>query len=269
MDLARKIKNFIQNGWTLRLLFLIFAAFSALLWLSRYTGDVRALQCVATERSAPLPAQPPLAPLPGSPKELYIVLDPGHGGKDEGCSAHGLLEKDLTLQICKKLQKELTARGFRVRMTRETDVFIPLDERSDCGNLPGTLLLICFHVNAQDGGSNAHGIESWYNINTNPRSETLARMVQQNACKQTGARDRGLWPDETSFRVIRQTRVPSILFECGFLTNYAEGPRLADPKYQTKLVCGTADGIEQFYNSRKKQLRQELHFQQQLREVFG
>jgi len=269
MNLAGKTKNFIQNGRAIRLLFLFFAAFSAFWGLSRYTWTVRALQLVSTVHTAPLPAQPPLAPLPKNPKDLYVVLDPGHGGKDDGCSAFGLLEKDLTLQMCKKLKKELTARGFRVRMTRETDVFIPLDERSDCGNLPGTLLLICFHINAQTGGSGARGIESWYNINTNPHSETLARLLQENACRQTGARDRGLWPDETSFRVIRQTRAPSVLFECGFLTHYREGPLLADPEYQAKLVRGAADGIEQFYNSRREMLRQELYYQNLLREFAG
>jgi len=183
------------------------------------------------------------------PREQYIVIDPGHGGLDSGCTAGGVEEKHLTLALAEQLREELEARGYRVLLTRRSDFLMPLEERAAAGNQRHIFLLICLHINYLKESPGANGMENWYNGQVNPRSEALARLILDEACEATGARNRGLRREDNRFRVIRRTKVPSCLLECGFLSNRRERERLVSLEYQQLLVKGIANGIDRFYEA--------------------
>jgi len=127
----------------------------------------------------PVPvAIPPKAKRVARKKVPIIVIDPGHGGKDNGAkSRQGLLEKEVNLKISKRLKKILESRyGYRVILTRTDDTFIPLEERGEIANKSRADLFVSVHVNAAKRLS-AHGIETYYlgNANSDQAQETAAR----------------------------------------------------------------------------------------------
>jgi N-acetylmuramoyl-L-alanine amidase len=131
-----------------------------------------------TDESSPvLPASVPVSGSAPAVPPLTIVLDPGHGGKDPGAkSARGLLEKDVVLHIARDLAKRLERDGYRVVLTRDGDVFVPLNERTACANKTRAALFVSIHANASRNHK-ASGIETYYLSNTNDRATIrLARM---------------------------------------------------------------------------------------------
>jgi N-acetylmuramoyl-L-alanine amidase len=188
-----------------------------------------------------------------------VIIDAGHGGKDEGAKCRGVREKDLTLDVALRLEHILNARGFPTVQTRTEDVFVPLPERSAIANrIKGPSLFVSIHFNQGDGRDTA-GIETFYADNKVPppndwtwmgfftRSEpadlgeNLAAEVQYAVVLKTGARDRGI--RARHLYVTRHTRNPAILVEGGFLSNRMESHLLNDADYANSLASGIADGI--------------------------
>ena len=190
-----------------------------------------------------------------------IFLDPGHGGSDPGAISGGVREKDLTLSVYNKVSSKLASLGYTVLTSRNVDKDVDLVDRAEQANNANADMLLSIHFNAGGRGI-ARGIETYYyqatadrvpKINkenhNNPerleRSRKLANKVQQNLLYQTGANDRGV--KRASFTVLRETSIPSILVELGFIDNSEERNKIKTNEYQERLANGIVDGIVEYY----------------------
>ena len=190
-----------------------------------------------------------------------IFLDPGHGGSDPGAISGGVREKDLTLSVYNKVSSKLASLGYTVLTSRNVDKDVDLVDRADQANKANADMLLSIHFNAGGRGI-ARGIETYYyqatadrvpkinkenhnNAERLERSRKLANKVQQNLLYQTGANDRGV--KRASFTVLRETSIPSILVELGFIDNPEERNKIKTNEYQERLANGIVDGIVEYY----------------------
>jgi N-acetylmuramoyl-L-alanine amidase len=182
---------------------------------------------------------------------LMIVIDPGHGGSDPGAiGLNGLREKDINLQVAEALRQALVARGAQVVMTRDTDRDVgpdkahELEARVEAARQAGGNLFISIHHNARahvEDGRIAEG--SWvYYYRT--QSEDLARAIADPLADALGQPYRGhIW---RSFHVTRQTFMPAVLVEVGFLSNPTEEAKMLVADYPRTVAAGIAAGVNQF-----------------------
>ena len=184
--------------------------------------------------------------VPGS--KGLVIVDAGHGGYDGGAGANGVLEKDINLEISYKLKDELILRGYTVYLTRPDDEFVGLTKRASIANsLDDPVCLISIHQNSLDESEGyASGMESW--TYRREGCTELGDAVVEAAAAKTGARNRGTHY-RTNLVVTSKTTMPAIIFECGYVTDPEEAEKLSDSKYQTKIVEGIVDGIDNFCKS--------------------
>lgn len=193
-----------------------------------------------------------------------VVIDAGHGGRDAGACNGSIREADLNLALAKKLKALLLKSGFQVVMTRETDVFLTLQQRVDIANRYQDAIFVCLHHNS--ARSSASGIETFTLApqgTTSPfaRSQrdrfltgnrqdstniALAAAVHSTAILYSKAEDRGI--QRARFSVLCTVRHPAILFEGGFVTNPREVRLLVDPDYQKALALAIHNGIVRYRN---------------------
>ena len=196
-----------------------------------------------------------------TPKIVFI--DVGHGGSDSGAYYYEVKEKDLNLQIAKRVDKYLKALGFKVILSRTSDVFIDhKTERSKRANESGADIFISLHNNAMPGNSYVNGIETfWYEydpeyqpainklMHNDPtrllKSQQLANAVQNALVSATGAFNRGVQRD--TFAVLRETSIPAILVEFGFMSNQTELNKLKTASYQETLAKALANGVAKYF----------------------
>lgn len=177
-----------------------------------------------------------------------IYLDPGHGGTDEGCARNGVLEKDINLAIALLVREKLKEQGYEVIMSRETDVYIAKEERVKEANRSRADIYISIHQNAADDGTEACGMEVWYEEDDSGRdSKRLAQLIRQQTIKSTGAVERELRGD-ADFHVTGSTSMPACLIETGFLSNAKERRMLSLAEYQQKLAEGIAQGVSYYFH---------------------
>lgn len=180
-------------------------------------------------------------------KDTLVILDPGHGGEDEGCARDGIQEKDVNLQIALAVRTKLAKKGYQVRLTRESDVSLSLADRVKVANEAGADIYVSIHQNASDA-SEAQGIEVLYSVqNEGEASRRLARLIQKYAAQNTGAAERAQLLEE-ELHVIRECTMPSCLVETGFLSNAAEREKLTEPAYQEQMAEGIVSGIELYFH---------------------
>src|SRR6266566_4038540 len=193
---------------------------------------------IATATPAPRP-QTPTAVIPeNSQPSTVVVIDAGHGGFDRGGIPRQLVqEKTMTLDVAQRLEEVLTAYGYRVVMTRDSDVFVPLGTRVAIANSYRNAIFVCIHFNAARRGS-ASGIETYfYSSQSLPLASAIHYYVAGGApSSNRGVRRRG-------FYVLRKTTVPAVLVECGFLTNPTEGEYVQTVSYRQKLAEEIAAGV--------------------------
>lgn len=171
-----------------------------------------------------------------------VFIDAGHGGKDSGARANGLEEKDLNLKIALRVQRILQAQGIEVVMSRTTDKFLELREISSLANNSGADAFASIHINSATTTA-AYGIETFYYPNRMD-SKPLADSVQKQLISSTGAYDRGV--KTADFHVVRETKMPSILAECGFISNKSEAIKMSTNSYQELLASGISKGITNY-----------------------
>ncbi|CEP81543.1 N-acetylmuramoyl-L-alanine amidase [Paraclostridium sordellii] len=171
-----------------------------------------------------------------------VFLDPGHGGYDSGALGFGRKESYLNLEVAKRVERKLQAQNIEVVMSRKTDEFISLGKRAELANNYGADVFVSIHQNSAENQS-ANGIETYYHPDKKGY-KPLALDIQNKAIKITGARDREV--KSSNLAVLRESNMPSALFESGFITNENESYKLADPSYQDKLATGIASGIEKY-----------------------
>ena len=179
--------------------------------------------------------------------EKTIVIDPGHGGEEEpGCVFGNVYEKELDLEIAKKLQAKLEKEYSRVIMTRTEDVNVYLNERARIANRENADLFISIHQNALEDDDVTSGIETWYNPVKDTESKILAQNIQENIIKTTNANDLGI-KESKGLIVTQKTEMPSCLVETGFLSSTKERQKLAEDDYQDKIVEGIYNGIKAYF----------------------
>lgn len=145
-----------------------------------------------------------------------IVLDAGHGGSDPGAVNGGRLEKDDNLRLALAVQERLQAPGQRVVMTRSTDVFVPLSERSAISNRNNADIFVSIHRNAATTPV-ANGVENFVIINPSPIETQYAQTVLNEVVSAGVQSNRGV--RQGNFAVLRNTLAPAMLLEMGFITN--------------------------------------------------
>lgn len=181
-----------------------------------------------------------------APEDIVIVIDPGHGGEDEGCSRAGVLEKDVNLEIAKAAMEALCKRGYQVVLTRQGDEGCSTEERVKKANDLKGDLYISIHQNSCEIPE-PEGMEVWYcDGSYGKESERLARLFQKFIVQHTGANQRELSQTDELY-VIRESNMPACLIETGFLSNAAERRNLGDPEYQALIAEGIADGIDLYF----------------------
>lgn len=175
-----------------------------------------------------------------------IVLDPGHGGKDPGAIGLGgsLYEKNLNLEIAQILKRKLENIGFKVYMTRDYDTYIGLYERAYIANDLGADAMVSIHINASENAS-ITGFQTLYSV-THPSSKGFASQMMNQLLKAiSGALNKGVI-ERPNLVVLRESKIPTVMAELGFLSNTTEAQRLADPQYQEQLAEGMYQSIIQF-----------------------
>lgn len=219
-----------------------------------------------------------------------IVIDAGHGGHDPGTLTSGTNEARLVLDVALRLEKLLVKDGFDVVLTRRTDTFIPLEQRTAIANREGADLFLSIHANASRDPK-ARGIEVYYlSFASNPEAEAvaarenatsaggmhnlpgivraialnnkldesrdLAAMVQQSLTARlsktnVGMRNRGV--KKAPFVVLIGAQMPSILAEIGFITNRQEVALIKTPAYRQKIAESLQAAVVQYQRSLKRQ----------------
>ncbi|HFI0828001.1 TPA: GBS Bsp-like repeat-containing protein, partial [Streptococcus suis] len=198
-----------------------------------------------------------------SARSYTIYVDPGHGGVDSGASYGGVYEKNLALSVANKLKENLIQLGYQVLMTRTADYNVDFKtERSKMANQSNADLFISIHFNATGSKVTSTGIETyWYQydpeyqpkinavMHNDPtrlaESEILANQVQASLISGTGAVNRGVRRE--TFAVLRETAIPAILVELGFMDNPSDLQKIKEDSYQTKLANALAQGIDNWY----------------------
>ena len=193
-----------------------------------------------------------------------IFLDPGHGGRDSGAYYYNVAEKDLNMQVYRKLRKKLEELGYKVLTSRDSDIDVDfITERSRMVNKTNSDIFISIHFNATGSAySKSSGIQTYsysdepdYPSKINPywhnhpdrmsESKRLAAAIHSSLLAETGAKDAGLL--ERSFAVLRETAKPAVLLELGYMDNFAENQQIRDSHYQDKIVAGIVKGIQKYY----------------------
>ncbi|HKT80259.1 MAG TPA: N-acetylmuramoyl-L-alanine amidase, partial [Vicinamibacterales bacterium] len=252
----------------------------------------------------PISAAGPSAPLPSAPdKNLAggfsiarqlglgvsrIVIDPGHGGHDPGAKGNGLTEASLVLDVALRLEKLLKDAGVDVVLTRRTDEFVPLQERTAIANREGADLFLSIHANASTSRT-ARGIESYFlNFATNPSAEAIAArenagsdqsmaalpkilntialnnkldesrdlaiMVQRAMIENLRSSDksiRDLGVKQAPFVVLIGAAMPSVLSEISFLTNAQEAKLLKNTTYRQRIAEALFNAVRKYQTALK------------------
>lgn len=234
--------------------------------------------------SASLPEPEPKRRASAQPQRWHVVIDPGHGGKDPGAiGPSGVLEKEIVLDISKRLRGLMQQEGqWQVTMTRDTDLFIPLKERTSIANAKGADLFVSIHANAAER-PDLHGIETYFLdfatderamqtaarenatslnevgdlqvilrdlLTTSKRNESvlLAGSVQRALVEapDSGKNGRDLGVKHAPFLVLIGAEMPSILVEIGFISNPAEERKIANPKQRDRMAQAILAGIKEY-----------------------
>ena len=168
-----------------------------------------------------------------------VVIDAGHGGHDRGgIPGQRIGEKDLTLDVARRLQNILQNDGMKTVMTRSDDTFIPLPQRSAIANAQHDAIFVSIHFNSALR-SGAAGIETYY---YNSQAERVADRIQMGLMQVETGENRGV--KRRAYYVLRKTRIPAVLAECGFLTNRNEGALCLQASHRQELASAIAKAIE-------------------------
>ena len=195
-----------------------------------------------------------------------VIIDPGHGGTDPGSVNRYGKEKDFNLRLAKILMKDLEIKGFRVRMTRSSDVYPSLGQRVSFANRIPDAIFVSIHFNSfvnstakgietyalsprGSGTHNSRGVRNNFLEGNRRDSENiaLATAVHAAVMKKTQAEDRGIKRDR--FTVLAGLSMPAVLLEGGFLSNPAEAKKIASTSYLSIISQGIANGIVTYRNA--------------------
>ena len=174
-----------------------------------------------------------------------VVIDAGHGGHDRGgIPGQRVAEKVLALDVAKRLEKTLRSAGIKTVMTRRSDVFVSLGARAAMANRYRDAIFVSIHFNSAYR-TGARGLETYYHHRS---ALPLAMRIQGNLMRAVRTENRGV--KRRGFYVLRNTRMPSVLVECGFLTNPIEARQAKSSRHRQRLARQIAEAIVS-YRDRK------------------
>ena len=176
---------------------------------------------------------------------MKIFIDPGHGGTDPGAVnlSLGITEAEVNLDTALRLERILKARGYETKMSRTTDVFIPLATRAQMANEWGANYFVSVHSNASEDPLSS-GTETLYYSDNSPGHE-LAKEIQHQLILQNGLKNRGVIP-RPGLAVLRLTAMPAVLAEMAFISNPQEAVLLSTPDFRQRCAQGIADGVTEY-----------------------
>lgn len=175
-----------------------------------------------------------------------VVIDPGHGGRDNGGSYGRVYEKHLALDTALRVDYMLRRKGYSTRLTRKSDVFISLSKRAEIANRYSNSIFVSIHYNYTYNKA-IKGLETFYYTS---RSRPLASYIQSGMLRKYGAHNRGV--KYARYAVLRKGKNPSVLVECGFVSNYYERKRCMKGWYRQKMAEGIVDGIVKYQRARSR-----------------
>ncbi len=194
---------------------------------------------------------------------LTIVIDAGHGGQDPGAVDKSVREADINLDIAQRLRDRLTSRGFNVIMTRETDDGLYLNEhdkwektedmkaRKRIVNSSGASMLLSIHQNFFSDRS-VYGAQVFFN-GSNPRNEALAQIVQTKLAEAARKENTRAIVRKDELFILKNNEMPSILIECGFISNEEERVLLCTEAYKDELAEAIYEGVCEYFESNNKE----------------
>lgn len=193
-------------------------------------------------------------------KKRLIILDPGHGGIDGGAvGVYGITEKDLNLDLAKKLEEKLVQEGFSVILTRNSDTLLTYDGASSAKNgdlrarlkmaeESGDCLFISLHMN-KFSDSSVKGITLYYSPN-HPEGQRLAETIMAEVREKLQPENkRPIKAADSSLYILHRTTKPAVLVECGFLSNSYEASLLAEDGYRDRLAELLKDAVVNYLNA--------------------
>ena len=174
--------------------------------------------------------------------KFYVVIDPGHGGSDPGAiGIGGIKETDVVLEVSKIIKKLLTQKGVKVRLTRSNERDLDLPPRVSLANKTSADIFVSIHANASRGKRrDINGLETFYYAGW--RGRFLAKNIQKEILRVSpGSPDRGVRVGR--FYVIKNTKMPAVLVEIGFLTGRLDARRLEKSIHRKRIAYAIAEGI--------------------------
>jgi N-acetylmuramoyl-L-alanine amidase len=173
---------------------------------------------------------------------IVVAIDPGHGGNDPGAvGIGGIQEADIVLAIGRQVARLLEQSGVQAVLTRSDDTEIDLQPRVDTAEQVNANLFVSIHANSMGmERPDVNGLETYYYSS----GAALAQTIQNSMVSSLGMEDRGV--RQARFHVIKQTTMPSVLVETGFVTGSDDAPRLASAAYQTQIATAIARGLLQY-----------------------
>ena len=178
-------------------------------------------------------------------KNSLVIIDPGHGGPDPGAiGIRGIRETDVVLDVSKRVKQLLSEKGVRVRLTRKSEIDLDLPPRVSFANRTGADIFVSIHANASQGKKrNINGLETFYYRGW--RGRLLAKRIQKHILRVSpGSPDRGV--KQGKFYVIKNTRMPAVLVEIGFLTGRLDARRLEQSMHRKRIAFAIAKGILEY-----------------------
>lgn len=247
----RRLRNIL---WAL-ILILVFLVFGYLLYWVATADEVEIktkLGIEMTPTPSPTPTNTPTpTPTPTNtptptPIAGRIVVDAGHGGRDNGTDYDGIYEKDIALEIAFMLKDKLEANDYDVFMTRTEDEFLNPEDRTAKTDEFVADLIVSIHVNSYKTDTSVNGLEILYGDN-NELSKSLAETLLDPVISSTDVKNRGV-KYRPELVILRDAKAPSCIIETGFISNKEEREHLQDFLFQDKLVRGIVEGINAYMN---------------------
>jgi N-acetylmuramoyl-L-alanine amidase len=184
---------------------------------------------------------------------MKLYLDPGHGGEDPGAQGNGLDEKDITLAIALKIRKIILAdyENVEVKLSRTSDTTKSLAQRASGANAWDADFFLSVHINSADSSS-AQGYEDYiYNgLSNSNKTAKYQDIIHAEVMKVNQLKDRG--QKKANFHVIRETNMPAILTENGFISNKQDAALMKDSSWQEKVAQGHVNGIAKAFGLKRK-----------------
>ncbi len=189
----------------------------------------------------------------GALSDKVIVVDAGHGGAATGADGKGgghvVYEKDITLAIALKLREALESCGAHVIMTRDRDMDVSLNARSQLANDCGADLFVSIHNDSNGSVNSASGTSTYYHMQ-DASSRALATCVQEAVMAVTGLPSRGVLSDsimyQSGFAVLRQSKMPAVLCEVAYINNLNDRRKLLDENFQRRVAQAVCDGLRRY-----------------------